>query len=139
MVHGLFDTANIFETMSSHFEMLGYQTYGIDLKPSFGIADLKELAQQLKAYIDNNFKSQEKIILIGFSMGGLVTRYYLQRLDGITKVDKYISISAPNHGSFLAYLLPHLLPFKGIQQMRPDSDFLKDLNEDVQQKLKQEL
>ena len=66
-------------------------------------------------------------------MGGLVTRYYLQRLGGIDRVEKYISLSAPNHGSILAYLLP----FTGIQQMRPDSQFLQDLNSDVTTQLSQ--
>ncbi len=135
MIHGLNDTAQKFAIMSTYLRKRGYQTHAIDLKPNFGIADLKILALQVKTYIDKNFLPEEKIILIGFSMGGLVTRYYLQRLEGINKVDKYISISAPNNGSALAYLLP--LPFKGIEQMRPYSSFLEDLNTDVQQQLNQ--
>lgn len=131
MVHGINDTGKIFEPMSIYFQKRGYQTHTIDLKPNSGTADLQELAQQVKQYIDKNFTLDEKIILVGFSMGGLVTRYYLQRLNGIKKVDKYVSISAPNNGSILAYLLP----FKGIQQMRPDSNFLQDLNQDVKEKL----
>ena len=131
MIHGINDTGNIFNPMSIYLQKAGYKTHAIDLKPNYGIADLRELAQQVKQYIDDNFSVPEKIILIGFSMGGLITRYYLQRLNGIQKVDKYISISAPNKGSLWAYLLP----FKGIQQMRPNSNFLQDLNQDVQQKL----
>ena len=64
-------------------------------------------------------------------MGGLVTRYYLQRLNGIQKTHKYITISAPNNGTNMA----HLLPLKGIEQMLPDSDFLQDLNQDVNEAL----
>ena len=131
MIHGINDTGNIFNPMSIYLQKAGYKTHAIDLKPNYGIADLRELAQQVKQYIDDNFSVPEKIILIGFSMGGLITRYYLQRLNGVEKVDKYISISAPNNGSILAYFLP----FKGIQQMRPDSDFLQNLNQDVQKQL----
>ena len=131
MVHGLNDTGKIFNTMSIYFQKQGYQTHTIDLKPNGGTGDLQELAGQVKQYVDKNFPPEEKIILVGFSMGGLVTRYYLQRLNGREKVNKYVSISAPNNGSILAYFLP----FKGIQQMRPHSNFLQDLNKDVQEQL----
>ncbi len=127
MVHGITDTGRIFQSMSNVLEENGFQPHTIDLIPSIGTADLRNLAQQLKVYIENKFEDAEKIILIGFSMGGLVTRYYLQRLNGIQKTHKYITISAPNNGTNTA----HLLPLKGIEQMRPDSDFLLDLNRDV--------
>lgn len=131
MVHGITDTGNVFNAMKSYFQHRGFNVYTIDLIPSFGSADLRDLALQLKQFIDAQFLSQEKIILLGFSMGGLVTRYYLQRLHGLTKVDRYVSISAPNHGTNLAYFLP----LKGIKQMRPNSEFLQDLNRDVKQTL----
>ncbi|MBL1211472.1 alpha/beta fold hydrolase [Geminocystis sp. GBBB08] len=129
MVHGITDTGKEFETMILYLQKKGYKTYTIDLIPNFGTADLRDLAQQVKQYINHKFTPEEKIILIGFSMGGLVTRYYLQRLNGINKVEEYISISAPNNGTNLAYTLP----LKGILQMRPHSQFLEDLNKDVKQ------
>ncbi|BAQ63651.1 lipase [Geminocystis sp. NIES-3709] len=131
MVHGITDTGNVFNSMKSYFQDKGYTIYTIDLIPNFGTADLRDLAQQVKLYIDSKFNSEEKIILLGFSMGGLVTRYYLQRLNGLEKVDQYISISAPNNGTNLAYFVP----LKGILQMRPYSKFLQDLNQDVKETL----
>ncbi|WP_026101919.1 esterase/lipase family protein [Geminocystis herdmanii] len=131
MVHGITDTGNVFDTMKSYFQNKGFTIYTLDLIPNFGSADLRDLAQQVKQFIDTQFPSEEKIILLGFSMGGLVTRYYLQRLNGLTKVDRYISISAPNNGTNLAYLPP----LKGIQQMCPNSEFLQDLNHDVKETL----
>lgn len=128
MVHGITDTGKVFKTMTSYLEKKGYKTYTIDLIPNIGTGDLRDLAQQVKEYIDEKFLPEEKIILLSFSMGGLVTRYYLQRLNGIEKVEQYISISAPNNGTNLGYTLP----LKGILQMRPNSRFLRDLNRDVQ-------
>lgn len=128
MVHGITDTGKVFKTMTSYLEKKGYKTYTIDLIPNIGTGDLRDLAQQVKEYIDEKFPPEEKIILLSFSMGGLVTRYYLQRLNGIEKVEQYISISAPNNGTNLGYTLP----LKGILQMRPHSGFLRDLNRDVQ-------
>jgi triacylglycerol lipase len=60
-------------------------------------------------------------------MGGLICRYYLQRLDGMKKVNRFISISAPHNGDRMAYLLGNI----GCRQMRPGSEFLKDLNSDL--------
>lgn len=131
MVHGITDTGNVFDTMKSYFQNKGFTVYTVDLIPNFGSANLRDLAQQVKVYIDTQFPPDEKIILLGFSMGGLVTRYYLQRLNGLTKVDRYISISAPNNGTNLAYILP----LKGIVQMCPHSEFLEDLNHDVKETL----
>lgn len=131
MIHGITDTGKVFKTMTSYLQKKGYQTYTIDLIPNIGTGDIRNLAQQVKQYIDSQFSPEEKIILIGFSMGGLVTRYYLQRLNGIEKVDQYINISAPNNGTILAYTLP----LKGILQMRPNSEFLRDLNIDVKERL----
>ncbi len=133
LVHGLLDTAQDFKVMSVYLSNLGFQVHTINLVPNNGSADLANLAQQVKNYIDSNFAEKTKINLLGFSMGGIVTRYYLQRLNGIKKVDKYINISAPNNGTILSFGLP----LKGILQMRPQSKFLQDLNQDAQEKLSQ--
>jgi len=61
-------------------------------------------------------------------MGGLVTRYYMQRLGGIDRVERYMTISAPHHGTWMAYLLL----CRGGVQMRPSSTFLEDMNGDVE-------
>lgn len=132
LIHGFVDKSIVFNKMSSYLMARGYEVHTIDLIPNYGTADLKILAEQVKKYIDNTFSIGQKIDLIGFSMGGLVTRYYLQRLDGNKKVEKYINISAPNKGTLMAYLLP----FKGIKQMRPASDFLLDLNKDLKESLR---
>lgn len=132
MVHGIGDTGIVFDSMRSRLEKENYPVLTIDLTPNLGVADLRDLAQQLKIFIDHNIHENESITLLGFSMGGLVTRYYLQRLEGLKKVEKYISISSPNNGTNLAYTLP----LKGVKQMRPYSQFLSDLNRDVKLQFK---
>ncbi len=127
LVHGIIDKSKVFNKMSFYLQNNGYDVYSINLTPNNGTADLRVLAQKLKEYIDDQFKPNQKINLIGFSMGGLITRYYLQRLEGLEKVDKYVSISTPNNGTKMAYMLP----FIGTKQMRPHSDFLEDLNRDI--------
>lgn len=98
-----------------------------DLQPSSGRKGLDELAKMLEVYIDDHLPPEEPFSLVGFSMGGLVCRYYLQRLDGMRRVRRFISLSTPHNGSWVAYLVAN----RGCRQMRPGSPFLNDLNKDV--------
>ncbi|MGK7941265.1 MAG: esterase/lipase family protein [Crocosphaera sp.] len=128
LVHGIYNTSAKFNKMNSYLTNLGWSVHRFSLKPNNGNGHLEKLAQQVYDYIDNNFPPQQPIDLIGFSMGGLVTRYYLQRLRGVERVQRYITISAPNNGTMTAYVLPN----PGIKQMRPNSEFLQELNQDIQ-------
>jgi len=44
----------------------------------------------------------EKVILVGHSMGGVVARTYVQRLDGERRVHHIISLGSPHHGTCFA-------------------------------------
>jgi triacylglycerol lipase len=131
LIHGLNDTRSVFGRMSNYLSELGWDVHSINLTPNNGAATLERLAHQVSYYIEQNFSRQQPIDLLGFSMGGIITRYYLQRLGGVERVERYISISAPNNGTVTAYGLP--LP--GILQMQPNSSFLEDLNRDVRETL----
>ena len=133
LVHGLYDTVAKFKELSAYLDQLGWSVHRINLKPNDGSAPLNDLAKQVAGYVDRTFESGQIIDLLGFSMGGLVTRYYLQRLGGVERVKRYITISAPNNGTLTAYSLP----LKGITQMRINSSFLQDLNQDYDQYLSQ--
>jgi len=128
LVHGIIDRAYIFNSLRAFLEGEGWTVYALDLIPNDGRAGLDVLAQQLAEFIDRQVGGDRPIDLIGFSMGGLVSRYYLQRLGGLDRVTRFISICAPNHGTRLALLMPL---FQGIRQMCPNSSFLKDLNQDA--------
>lgn len=78
-------------------------------------------------FIGENYAPGEKIDLVAFSMGGLVTRYYLQRLGGLDRVRRYVTISAPHGGTLLASLIPN----DGCRQIRIGSAFLRDLESDA--------
>ena len=133
LVHGIYDTVAKFKELSAYLEQLGWSVHSINLKPNDGSAPLNDLAKQVADYVDRTFESGQSIDLLGFSMGGLVTRYYLQRLGGVERVKRYITISAPNNGTLTAYSLS----LKGIIQMRMNSHFLQDLNRDHDEYLSQ--
>jgi triacylglycerol lipase len=90
-------------------------------------------AQHLSDFIEANVPHGTRCDLVGFSMGGIVCRYYLQRLGGIARVNRFVAISTPEHGTWWASICPaELLRWPGIAQLRPDSAFLRDLNSDAQ-------
>jgi triacylglycerol lipase len=128
LVHGIFDTSKIFTAMAKRLEVHGFQPLAPDLKPSSGATGLEALAAQIGPFVDQYLSPEEKFDLVGFSMGALVSRYYVQRLGGMKRVRRLITISAPHHGSYSAYLTTGN---EGARQMRPGSVFLQKLNGDA--------
>jgi triacylglycerol lipase len=127
LVHGIDDTVARLHHLQKYLEAGGLAVHCFNLAPNHGEAPLAELAQQLAGYVQANFAVQDGIDLVGFSMGGLVSRFYIQRLGGIHRVRKFISIATPHRGTRTAYLRDN----PGARNMRPGSVFLKDLNRDV--------
>ncbi len=127
LVHGIWDTGKVFRRMIPFLNEGGWKVYDLDLVPNHGVKGLDDLAQQVANKVEATFGSEQPFDLLGFSMGGIVSRYYVQRLGGINRVQRFISLSAPNHGTTIAYFNQGL----GCVQMRPSSALLKDLNSDV--------
>ena len=127
LVHGIWKTHATFRRMSRHLTERGFDVHGLDLTPNDGRAGIDLLAGQVAAYVEATFPAGSPVDLLGFSMGGLVTRYYVQRLGGIERVRRFITISAPHHGTRWA----RLRDLPGYLHMRPDSALLRDLNSDV--------
>jgi triacylglycerol lipase len=126
LIHGLGDTSKLFRRMASRLKEAGREVHALDLLPNNGNAGLDRLALQVDAYVERNFAAGQTFDLVGFSMGGIVSRYYLQRLGGMSRVRRFITISSPHRGTWTAYLRGN----PGIRQMRRDSEFLRDLNRD---------
>ena len=127
LIHGIWDTKTIFNKMSAHLTQLGWCVHSLNLTPNDGSLGLASMAQQLADYISETFHPEQSLDIVGYSMGGLVSRYYVQRLGGINRVQRFITISSPHKGTLTAYSLP--LP--GYLDMRAHSSFLQDLDRDV--------
>jgi triacylglycerol lipase len=127
LIHGIDDTAILFNRMTGYLQQQGWTVHSLDLIPNNGSVGLDRLAHQVASYIELNFAPNQPIDLIGFSMGGIVSRYYVQRLGGIDRVQRFITISSPHNGTWTAYFRPNL----GGNQMQRNSAFLYDLNQDV--------
>jgi len=126
LVHGFADNSGKMRALAAYLRARGWTVYTPTVSPSWGQVGLDVLARQLAAYIDATLPRGEKFDLVGFSMGALVSRYYLQRMDGARRVTRFVTLGAPHHGSMLAWFIQN----DGCRQMRPGSNFLNDLNSD---------
>ncbi|MDA0268729.1 MAG: triacylglycerol lipase [Cyanobacteria bacterium] len=123
LVHGIGDTHRVFEPMTAYLSDRGWSVHTLDLVPNRGEVGLDQLALQVRDYV-TAYLAEQPFDLLGFSMGGIVSRYYLQRLGGLQPVQRFITLSSPHNGTLTAYARNR----PGVKQMRPGSDLLQDLN-----------
>lgn len=128
LVHGINDTGAVFNKMAIFLKNEGWSVHTLDMIPNNGDVVLENLARQVAKYIAITFAPEQPIDIVGFSMGGIISRYYIQRLGGINRAQRFITIASPHNGTIVA----HASERPGCVQMRPDSLFLKDLNSDVE-------
>jgi triacylglycerol lipase len=126
LVHGIHSDANCMRRLERYLRAQGRPVYAPTLSPCTGCLPLEDLAQQLAAYVDAQLAGR-KFDLVAFSMGGLISRYYVQRLGGAKRVEHFVTMATPHNGTRLAWLHPGV----GVRQMRPGSDFLRDLQTDA--------
>ena len=123
LVHGFLETGTAFSTLKRRLEKQGFECLVPKLRPCDGRGGLEALAEGLKRDIDAAYGPNQPISIIAFSMGGVVSRHYLQNLGGAARCEELFTISSPHHGTHAAWLYPT----KGAEQMRPGSEFLANL------------
>ena len=104
----------------------GYgQTYAVSLEPIFG--SIEANAEHLARFAEEvcSETGQDRVILIGHSMGGVVIRVYLDRLGGERRVARAIAIGSPFGGTVLAKGASAL--GENLQQLVLGNDWLVDL------------
>ncbi|MGS0674782.1 esterase/lipase family protein [Shewanella sp. 0m-4] len=126
LVHGIFNTGHVMRLLQKRLQASGHECFSPTISPFDGRHGIEHAAQNLRQQIDEYFGVDAEIVLVGFSMGGIVGRYYLQHLGGARRVSQFFSLSTPHNGSYLAYL-PY--PSMGVKQLRPNSRLLAELAE----------
>ncbi len=126
LVHGILNTGKIFDPLVRRLEADGCRCFAPDLRPNTCALGVHDLAGKLSRLIDRRFGPKDPLVLIGFSLGGIVTRDYVQNLAVRERVRGVFFISAPNHGTFWACLSPG----GGTRDLAIGSPFLKRLNAD---------
>ncbi|MFC5637196.1 esterase/lipase family protein [Streptomyces bullii] len=125
-VHGYNSSGSIWNTMVSRFQNDGWPSghlrqWSYDWRQSNATT-----AQQLAIEIDGLLADTgaSKVDVITHSMGGLSSRYYAKNLAGASKIDAWVSLGGPNHGTDWADTCTDT----SCVEMRIGSAFLNDLN-----------
>ncbi|MGK4005281.1 alpha/beta fold hydrolase [Sorangium sp. So ce1036] len=130
LVHGIWDSAARLDRLRAGLEARGVRrARAFDLAPNDGRERIERLAEQLDGIVEAVLAetSARALDVVGFSMGALVSRYYIQRGRGRARVQRFVSISGPHQGTLSALWLP----YEGVRQMRPGSPLLRDLASDT--------
>ncbi|MBT2472138.1 triacylglycerol lipase [Streptomyces sp. ISL-66] len=125
-VHGWNSDGSTWETMAGRFRADGWPTGHLDQWTYNATQSNATTAAQLADEIDRvlALTHASKVDVITHSMGALSSRYYTKNLGGASKVDAWVSLAGPNHGTNTANWCGGAPCF----EMRPGSDFLSDLN-----------
>jgi len=125
-VHGWNSSSTTWTTMVGRFQQAGWSSselnnWSYDYKQSNATtaAQIRDKVNQILAAT-----GATKVDLISHSMGGLSTRYYVKNLGGDLKVDDWVSLGGPNHGTDTA----NFCVDTSCGEMRVGSSFLSTLN-----------
>jgi triacylglycerol esterase/lipase EstA (alpha/beta hydrolase family) len=120
-VHGLATNRSGFFPLQAYLRLQGHRRQLGFNHGSRG--SVESMALRLKRVLDANVGGG-RIDLVAHSLGGLVSRYYLQRLGGARRVDRLITLGTPHHGTHAA----NFLPTKLVRQLLPESSLIRELN-----------
>ncbi|MFI8518316.1 lipase family alpha/beta hydrolase [Streptomyces sp. NPDC085481] len=125
LLHGFVDNRSVFVLLRrtlarhgrDHVESVNYSPLICDLRTA---AEL--LGRQVEEICARTGRSE--VDLVGHSLGGLIARYYVQRLGGDARVRTLVMLGTPHSGtSFVPLADAHPL----VRQMRPGSEVLREL------------
>ncbi len=119
LLDGLFGAPWRLRKMQHSLQQRGLGPVRIFSYDSTGRTPIEVLAQQFR-----EFCGPEPVRVVAHSMGGLVTRSAKMQFPN-WELKRAAFLCVPHHGSVVA----RLLPFRGVRQMRPRSEFLQQLNE----------
>jgi len=124
LLHGYFHNRSAFVIMRRSLKKFGFRSVDTMNYNVIG-HDVQELAHQLAVHVDEILQRTEAthVHLIGHSLGGLVARYYIQKLGGHEKVHTCITLGTPHRGTHAAWVGRG----KTARQLRPGSLLLRQL------------
>ena len=129
LVHGLWNTPKLFNRLRRRLDQPESLLFTPHLPDNLGRKKIGELAVELDSKIKNKFGSDVVIDLLGFSMGGLISRVWLQDFKGYMRVRRFFSVGSPHKGTLTAQIVPYYL-FPGIAEMKFGSQLIKSLETD---------
>lgn len=124
LLHGMVDNGSIFTVLRRGLTRRGFgQVVTVNYSPL--TMDVRAAARRLAETVEDLVATTgyRRVHVVGHSLGGLVARYYVQRLGGDARVHTLVTLGTPHSGTVPAYLLPLRLG----RQLRPGSDLMREL------------
>ncbi|MGI5195399.1 alpha/beta fold hydrolase [Streptomyces sp. CA-288835] len=127
LLHGFIDNRSVFVLLRRSLAQHGRQQIE-SLNYSPLTCDIRTAAELLGRHIEEICErtGQQEVDIVGHSLGGLIARYYVQRLGGDARVRTLVTLGTPHSGTSVAPLM-NAHPI--VRQMRPGSDVLEELCE----------
>ncbi|MCA1720226.1 MAG: alpha/beta fold hydrolase, partial [Actinobacteria bacterium] len=124
LVHGLVDNRSIFTLLRRALRRRGFGRV-LTLNYSPLTQDVRAVAARLAELVERTCEETgyERVHVIGHSLGGVVARYYVQRLGGDSRVHTLCTLGSPHSGTHAARLFPQGV----VRQLKPGSDLLAEL------------
>jgi pimeloyl-ACP methyl ester carboxylesterase len=124
LVHGVVDNRSVFTKLKRALRRRGFGRI-VTVNYSLLTGDIRQVARRLDEVVEHlvHETGYERVHIVGHSMGGLIARYYVQRLGGDHRVHTVVTLGTPHAGTLPARAVPHPLA----RQMRPDSDLVAEL------------
>jgi triacylglycerol lipase len=125
LVHGLSSNRAIFHVLRRGLRREGFPRVAM-VNYRWLTTDVRSAARTLAAEVERlcEHDGHQRVHVIGHSLGGLVARYYVQRMGGDARVHTLVTLGTPHHGT-LAAVVP--VPHPVVRQLRPGSDVLTEL------------
>ena len=130
LVHGLWNNPKLFTKLIEKIKGDDFQLFRPHLPHKFGKTSLRQLARDLDSKIEEFVGPEIEIDIVGFSMGGLISRIWLQNHHGYLRTKRFFSIGTPHFGTYTAQMIPSFF-MPGISEMKRGSSLLSQLNNDL--------
>ncbi|MFF1694328.1 lipase family alpha/beta hydrolase [Streptomyces sp. NPDC058257] len=127
LLHGFIDNRSVFVLLrrslaqhgGQHVESLNYSPLTCDIRTA---AEL--LGRHIEEICERT--GHHQVDIVGHSLGGLIARYYAQRLGGDARVRTLVTLGTPHEGT---RVVPLADAHPIVRQMRPGSDVIEELRE----------
>ncbi|MFC4606566.1 esterase/lipase family protein [Streptomyces maoxianensis] len=125
LLHGFVDNRSVFVLLRRSLARHGWRLLEC-LNYSPLTCDIRTAAELLGRHIEEICArtGRSEVDIVGHSLGGLIARYYVQRLGGDQRVRTLVSLGTPHSGTSVA---PLASAHPIVRQMRPGSALIEEL------------
>ncbi|WP_416983642.1 esterase/lipase family protein [Streptomyces sp. T028] len=126
LLHGFIDNRSVFVLLRRSLAQHGrHRVESLNYSPL--TCDIRTAAELLGRHIEEICArtGSTRVDVVGHSLGGLIARYYVQRLGGDVRVRTLVTLGTPHSGT---KVVPLANAHPIVRQMRPGSEVIEELS-----------